>query len=261
MTLFNPVSKQAKLREAAIQERIRLRLERRATLQVARGLNALSRSVASAYKETGSLTAINLGVSRSQRILLAAFRSMYTDAVQAGKTHTLEEVPKAGLLAIERKDVTGAIDALLTFWVRGRTADKVKKVTATSKKKIKDIIAIGTAEGLGQEEVAKRIRNSMVITDRARSRTIARTETHSAMQNSSLKVAETISNSSPLQKEWVSVEDGRTRHSHSTADGQLVPVKSAFSVNGSALMHPGDPSGPAGEIINCRCAMVYQEVA
>lgn len=60
----------------------------------------------------------------------------------------------------------------------------------------------------------------------------------------------------PIQKEWVAVFDGDTRDAHGEADGQKVDIDKPFIVDGEELMHPGDPSGSAGNVINCRCDMV-----
>ena len=66
-----------------------------------------------------------------------------------------------------------------------------------------------------------------------------------------------------LQKEWVSAQDERTRQSppdefdHVEADGQVVGMKDAFTVGGEQLMFPGDPGASAGNLINCRCSVVY----
>jgi hypothetical protein len=32
-----------------------------------------------------------------------------------------------------------------------------------------------------------------------------------------------------------------------------IPIEKAFRVGGYDLMYPGDPNGPAQEVINCRC--------
>ncbi len=56
-----------------------------------------------------------------------------------------------------------------------------------------------------------------------------------------------------LEQQWLSTLDGRTRETHSEADGQRVPVGATFSVGGAQLRFPGDPFGPAEEIVNCRC--------
>ena len=61
-------------------------------------------------------------------------------------------------------------------------------------------------------------------------------------------------------KEWVSGSDDRVRDGefdHLEADGQQVLLNEPFIVSGEELMFPGDPSGSAGNVINCRCAQVF----
>ena len=55
-----------------------------------------------------------------------------------------------------------------------------------------------------------------------------------------------------LQKEWVSTNDGRTRHSHAVLDGAIVDQDKKFD---NGLMFPGDPSGRPEEVWNCRCTV------
>lgn len=54
-----------------------------------------------------------------------------------------------------------------------------------------------------------------------------------------------------VQKEWVTVIDGRERGSHTAADGQVVLWNRSFLVGGVRLAFPRDPAGPASEVINC----------
>lgn len=58
-----------------------------------------------------------------------------------------------------------------------------------------------------------------------------------------------------VMKRWVATKDGRTRHEHGMADGQTVPADKPFDVGGFNLMYPGDSSGPAHLVYNCRCTM------
>jgi hypothetical protein len=44
--------------------------------------------------------------------------------------------------------------------------------------------------------------------------------------------------------------DGNTRDIHAMVDGDEVPFDRPFS---NGLMFPGDPSGSAENVINCRC--------
>jgi hypothetical protein len=41
-------------------------------------------------------------------------------------------------------------------------------------------------------------------------------------------------------------------------DGQTVGLHESFDVGGYAADHPGDPSLPPSESIQCRCAIVFQ---
>lgn len=62
------------------------------------------------------------------------------------------------------------------------------------------------------------------------------------------------------QKSWVSMEDDKVRPTHQQADADYannpIPSNQPFIVGGSEMMYPGDPSGPPGEVINCRCILV-----
>lgn len=62
-----------------------------------------------------------------------------------------------------------------------------------------------------------------------------------------------------VQKRWVATKDGRTRHDHRRADGQIVDYDKPFTVGGHKIMFPGDGSmgAPPGELYNCRCRIVY----
>lgn len=54
-----------------------------------------------------------------------------------------------------------------------------------------------------------------------------------------------------------STPDARTRETHRDADGQRVRVGEPFTVGDAKLDYPGDPVGPPGEVINCRCSMAF----
>ena len=55
-----------------------------------------------------------------------------------------------------------------------------------------------------------------------------------------------------LQKEWISTNDSRTRHSHAALDGATVDQDKKFD---NGLMYPGDPNGRPEETWNCRCTV------
>lgn len=260
MTIFNNTTNLSKQREALIQERMRLMMERKYYVKITKQLVSEGRAISKVYKRTGSMTALNTSLEKQEKRLAKIFRRMYTESVNAGRDHVLEDYsPPKHLLSIQVKNMEGAINQVLLEWVNIQTAKKVKQVSRTTKKKISGIIRTGVHDGLSTDEVARNINNVIKTISPTRARTIARTETHSAMQSSQLATVKQLPSQLPLQKEWVSVEDSRTRHTHDEADGQTVPIDAFYNIGGVPMQYPGDPSAPPGEIINCRCVQVFKE--
>lgn len=141
-----------------------------------------------------------------------------------------------------------------------RTPDEIFNMIATA-------IAEGAGLGEGIPDLAKRVRRILSVTETEmwpnRAVVVARTETLGALNagrtDAFAAVAEELGGE--FEKMWLSTDDDRTRHSHRQADGQRVPVGTPFIVGadpdmglaGAQLMQPGDPDGPAHEVIQCRC--------
>lgn len=88
-----------------------------------------------------------------------------------------------------------------------------------------------------------------------RARTIARTEVMGAVNGGTDAgmVARADAFGETVRKMWLATEDHRTRENHRHAEGQVVDVHDTFVVGTARLRFPGDPLGPAREVINCRC--------
>lgn len=90
-----------------------------------------------------------------------------------------------------------------------------------------------------------------------RARVIARTEVTRAMnagvQGASAEMSRVTGR--VLSKVWRAHNDDRTRTDHRNVDGQVRPFYMPFQVGAWPMMFPGDPNGPADEVINCRCDM------
>lgn len=88
-----------------------------------------------------------------------------------------------------------------------------------------------------------------------RIRDIARTETNAICD---LATLDGFYREGYTKKKWSSFHDGKTRHSHKAADGQVQPLSKPFTVGDSLLMFPHDSSlgASASEIVNCRCIML-----
>ncbi len=91
-----------------------------------------------------------------------------------------------------------------------------------------------------------------------RTRTIARTEALSAVHSASHEaylqaIDEGHIDEANLIRTWITANDDRVRLTHLAARGQQRGMRERFSVGGALLLHPGDPSGPRREVVNCRC--------
>jgi len=88
---------------------------------------------------------------------------------------------------------------------------------------------------------------------------VARTETAGAVNagvfHGAVLDAQNRGDVAPF-KVWISTEDQRTRPTHVAADQQRTLLSQPFRVGGAPLMFPGDPRGPANEVIQCRCTML-----
>jgi hypothetical protein len=91
-----------------------------------------------------------------------------------------------------------------------------------------------------------------------RAEVIVRTEINRAFSYASQRRMEKVAANLPRKprKRWLTSIDGRERDSHRAADGQERDFDEPFDVNGAQLMFPGDPAGPPGEVINCRCTSI-----
>ena len=119
-------------------------------------------------------------------------------------------------------------------------------------KKINAETLQGILQGESMDKIAKRIMNvqEMNKTQAIRSaRTIVTGAENKGRQDS---YARAEADGIILQKEWISTNDSRTRHSHAALDGAIVDQDKKFD---NGLMYPGDPNGRPEETWNCRCTV------
>lgn len=121
---------------------------------------------------------------------------------------------------------------------------------AKLKKSIAQEISRGIASSLPYADIARNI-SSVSKAPLSRAKTIARTEGHRIQQTSSRDAQYAAKKKgADVLKQWDAALDGRTRDSHARVDGEIRELDEKFS---NGLMFPGDPSGGAAEVVNCRC--------
>jgi hypothetical protein len=132
-----------------------------------------------------------------------------------------------------------------------RRGEKIKgQVTDTMLSDFRDMMSQQFyKEGLPPEQLELEIEKLFPTTYKNRALTIAQTET---------SIAYGVTNHEAMLRNGVDGHEWLTRGSnpreaHIAANGQVRPIDKPFIVGGERLMHPADPAGSAGNIINCHC--------
>lgn len=123
------------------------------------------------------------------------------------------------------------------------------------KKKIAGEISRGFAGSMSYAKIAANIALISGI-PKNNAMTIARTEMHRIQTKASMDTCyKAREKKAEVIKFWDSTLDSRTRDSHMRVDGEQKELDEKFS---NGLLYPGDPDGPAEEVINCRCALLQK---
>jgi HK97 family phage portal protein len=260
--LVNLKDARARLREWRGQQRLRKRFEKRLQRQahatfeveaekvadVVEGLDAHRAKIVAA-REIDANRDYWKGILVSNLTATSrAFRDRFLNAVK--------DFP----MILERKDAEEEFDSAMREWIQAHAGERIQNITETTKRRI--VQAIRDAQEAAYEagtplpSFAEAIKGAYDGFSEDRAITIARTETGTAA-NVSLVEAAKAAEIPGLQKEWIAVEDGRTRDDHVAVNGQMVGLSDSFNVGGFKMAQPLDPNGPPSEVINCRCGVVF----
>jgi HK97 family phage portal protein len=153
-------------------------------------------------------------------------------------------------------------DPFALQWIKDKTFRLVRNANQYTKERISvavvDAVQEAVAAGFENSETIDQIRDRIddvfKFAVETRAERIARTEVISASNAGSF---EAMKKTGVERKEWLSSRDEKVRETHQELDGQEQPIDQPFiSSEGAALMYPGDPNGPASEIVQCRCTPV-----
>lgn len=121
-------------------------------------------------------------------------------------------------------------------------------------KKVNNIIQQGIIQGESIPDMAKRLCRDLATQNNNKMNMFARTAITGA-QNAGRQsqIEHAAAMGIEVKKQWIATLDSRTRDWHRDRDGETVPYNEKFS---GGLEFPGDPTGKAGDVFNCRCTMV-----
>lgn len=132
---------------------------------------------------------------------------------------------------------------------------KLGEDISTLKMKITGQVSRGISSGMTFDQIAQQLAGTSKIGFNNAIR-IARTEGHRIQVQSAMDACQNAKDSgADVVKQWDSTLDGNTRPSHRKVDGEIRELDEPFS---NGLMFPGDPAGGAGEVVNCRCALLQR---
>ena len=164
------------------------------------------------------------------------------------------------------KRIKRSIKAEITFesiiqsWINSNLGYRIVSVHQTLIESIVAVIANGYENNLSVADITRNLQNKFGWYKYQALR-IARTETTTATNYATVVAAQT--SDFVLEKTWISVQDNRTRrppksvYDHLDMNGVKVDLNQPFFTSGEEIMYPGDPSAKAGNVINCRCKVVF----
>lgn len=125
-----------------------------------------------------------------------------------------------------------------------------------NRQQVQSVMLQGILQGKSIPDIATHLAQTVGDRDRKAALRNARTMTtgaENAGRMDSFRRAEQMG--IKQKKVWIATLDKRTRESHRELDGEERELDEPFS---NGLMYPGDPTGDAEEVYNCRCTMIQQ---
>jgi uncharacterized protein with gpF-like domain len=157
-----------------------------------------------------------------------------------------------------KADIT--FESIIQSWINSNLGYRIVSVHQTLIEGIISVIAKGYQDNLSVADITRNLQNKFGWY-KAQALRIARTETTTATNYATVLAAE--NSDFVLEKTWISVQDNRTRkppksfYDHLDMNGVKVDIYQPFFTSGEEIQYPGDPKAKAGNVINCRCKVVF----
>jgi uncharacterized protein with gpF-like domain len=234
-------------RQNILLDRLEVGFRNRLRAEIARAMEEMAR----VYELTGDVPPARDHHARMEAI----FQSMAIAAATTFGGRVMQQGKNGGAI-LETKGFAETMTRLALSYVASEAVRRhITSITETTRDNVISAVDRGYREGLGARAIGRLIRDQVPQFSTFRAAMIARTETHGAANFGANEAARETG--LQLRKEWIAAQDERTREDHAAADGQVVGQDEPFIVGGAALMYPGDPAGPAEQVINCRCAQGF----
>lgn len=176
----------------------------------------------------------------------------FEDGLQSDMTNVFQAGLAAGFqridIEIEAVDFTSDIEQVAESV--GRSISQSNLINQTTQKELQEAInAIqqGLVEGDSWDAMRQSVRKIFKDAKGYRADAIAETAATAGFERGQL---EAFQEAGMDARRWLTQRDSNVRASHQALDGEIAKLDEDFS---NGLRYPGDPNGPVGEVIRCRC--------
>jgi hypothetical protein len=217
-------------------------------------LRANARRVTAAYKSTGIVAAGKVP-TLDEVLEDAALKASVTARTKAERQRIAEEAAHPIITDAGKQ----ALRDLLEPFVAAQAGVQAERIVAGVKDRVAAIMLEALTEGYSVPDTAALLQANLELDAKWQAEMLARTDLI-ALSNAGSHAAAASLEDGPKYKTWLSAGDDRVRPTHVDANGQVVPIDAPYKfAEGVELQYPGDPSGPDGETINCRCVSVFTD--
>lgn len=224
--------------------------------------------LATSLKMNGRFTSLPVSSTKTMIDKMIDIWAMSVD----GEAEILQGEFKNVFMPLESKqDRAVELQRIIDNYFAQFGSTRVLNVIQHTENQARNFINKGMMSGRSQEETLKLFIDSIPQVASNRAKVITGTEAHTITQFASQILAER--SETVLAKIWNTAADGKVRgfpassaasaFNHRAMNKIKAVLKQKFLIprgNGGieALLFPGDPSGSAGNVINCRCVQTFE---
>lgn len=156
-------------------------------------------------------------------------------------------IPPLGQMGFSERIVN-----LMQEWFQVNLLNDANNITQTTIRLIREVLSRAAMSGASFDDIVDELESPEFTAKRAR--LIARTETVGAANAGAIANAKLAG---ATKKIWIAARDHRTRQHHREVNQVVIPIDGKFQVGNYFMAYPGDKSGGAEEVCNCRCALGF----
>jgi uncharacterized protein with gpF-like domain len=229
-------------------DKLRLRQELQAYRIVRRNVLKITNSIRFENMTIGTYQAL-INANITEKEILEMYKEIYTTLIAPQYKRTEKTI---------KVDID--FETIIAEWLNSNAGLRIVSVHQTLIDAIIGVIAQGYENNLSVADITRNLQRQ-IGWFKYQALRIARTETTTATNYATVLASE--NSEYELNKMWISTQDNRTRrppkspYDHLDMNGVIVDADKPFFVSGEELQFPGAPNGKAGNIINCRCKIVF----